>query len=155
MTDHGITRRKFVRDTVAAAAAAGLTATYAVHAGNPDKADTDKIVNYNPDMEYRRCGRTGLMISAVCLGGHWKRMDAIVPGVSFRASNRSTTLPWLSSYAGNWTWLKRPSWSRPCSAPGPICQTSINGYEIGSMCRRRKSRLSFLGRLPLVAVLDE
>lgn len=84
MTDHGITRRKFVRDTIAAAAAAGLTATYTVGAGNPDHADTDKIVNYNPDMEYRRCGRTGLMVSAVCLGGHWKRMDTIVPGVSFR-----------------------------------------------------------------------
>lgn len=84
MTDHGITRRQFVRDTVAAATAAGLTATYTVHAGNPDKADTAKIVNYNADMEYRRCGRTGLMVSAVCLGGHWKRMDTIVPGVSYR-----------------------------------------------------------------------
>ena len=84
MTDQGITRRQFVRDTVAAAAAAGLTATYTVHAGNPDKADTGKIVNYNSDMEYRRCGRTGLMVSAVCLGGHWKRMDTIVSGVSFR-----------------------------------------------------------------------
>jgi hypothetical protein len=84
MTDPGITRRQFVRDTVAAAAAAGLTATNAVRAGNPDKADTGKIVSYNSDMEYRRCGRTGLMVSAVCLGGHWKRMDRIVPGVSFR-----------------------------------------------------------------------
>jgi hypothetical protein len=34
MTDQGITRRQFVRDTVAAAAAAGLTATYTVQAGN-------------------------------------------------------------------------------------------------------------------------
>ncbi len=61
MTDKGITRPQFVRDTVAAAAAAGLTATYTVHAGNPDKADTGKIVNYHSDMEYRRCGRTGLI----------------------------------------------------------------------------------------------
>lgn len=84
MSDQGITRRQFVRDSVAAAAAAGLTATYTVEAGNPDQADTNEIVNYNPDMEYRRCGRTGLMVSSVCLGGHWKRMDTIVPGVSFR-----------------------------------------------------------------------
>jgi aryl-alcohol dehydrogenase-like predicted oxidoreductase len=26
-------------------------------------------------MEYRRLGKTGLWISAVCLGGHWKRID--------------------------------------------------------------------------------
>ena len=84
MTDQEMSRREFVRDTIAAAAAAGLAGTYTVHAGNPAKADTDKIVNYHPDMEYRRCGRTGLMVSAVCLGGHWKRMDTIVPGVSFR-----------------------------------------------------------------------
>lgn len=32
--------------------------------------DTSKILNYNPNMEYRRQGKTNLMISAVCLGGH-------------------------------------------------------------------------------------
>ncbi|MHC4433882.1 MAG: aldo/keto reductase, partial [Planctomycetota bacterium] len=32
--------------------------------------DTSKILNYNPDMEYRRQGSTNLMFSAVCLGGH-------------------------------------------------------------------------------------
>jgi len=32
-------------------------------------------------MEYRRCGRTGWMVSAVCLGGHWKRVNAVVPGL--------------------------------------------------------------------------
>ena len=33
-------------------------------------------------MEYRRCGKTGMMISAVCMGGHWKRIDKVVPKVS-------------------------------------------------------------------------
>jgi aryl-alcohol dehydrogenase-like predicted oxidoreductase len=28
-------------------------------------------------MEYRRLGQTGLWVSAVCLGGHWKRIDKI------------------------------------------------------------------------------
>ena len=28
-------------------------------------------------MEYRRLGKTGLMVSAVCLGGHWKRVDTM------------------------------------------------------------------------------
>jgi aryl-alcohol dehydrogenase-like predicted oxidoreductase len=32
-------------------------------------------------MEYRRLGKTGISVSAVCLGGHWKRIDKMVPGV--------------------------------------------------------------------------
>ncbi len=84
MATNRVTRREFMRDTAAVAAgtAFGLTATYTVQAGNPEKADTGKIINYNPDMEYRRCGKTNLMISAVCLGGHWKRIDAVVPNVA-------------------------------------------------------------------------
>jgi len=76
-----INRREFVRDGALAAAgvAVGLTATYTVHAGNPDKAETGRILNYNPDMEYRRCGKTNLMVSAVCLGGHWKRIELALP----------------------------------------------------------------------------
>ena len=61
-----------------AATAVGLTATYTVQAANPAKADTSKILNYNSDMEYRRCGKTNMMISAVCMGGHWKRIDKVV-----------------------------------------------------------------------------
>jgi predicted aldo/keto reductase-like oxidoreductase len=29
-------------------------------------------------MEYRRLGKTGLWVSAVCLGGHWKRIDKVI-----------------------------------------------------------------------------
>jgi aryl-alcohol dehydrogenase-like predicted oxidoreductase len=32
------------------------------------------ILSFNQNMEYRRLGKTGLMVSAVCLGGHWKRV---------------------------------------------------------------------------------
>jgi aryl-alcohol dehydrogenase-like predicted oxidoreductase len=67
---------------VAAGVAAGLAGAPVVRAGNPEKADTSKILNYNPDMEYRRCGRTGLMVSAVCMGGHWKRVDTVVGGMT-------------------------------------------------------------------------
>ena len=83
MADNRLTRRQFVRTGAAAAAgiATGLKATYTVHAGNPDKADTSKILNYNEQMEYRRGGKTNLMFSAVCLGGHWKRVNAVVPGL--------------------------------------------------------------------------
>lgn len=91
-----ITRREFVRDgaVLAAGVAVGLGGTQTVHAGNPEKADTGKIMNYNPDMEYRRCGRTGWMISAVCLGGHWKRVDKMVPGLFNKNS-------WLSAALDN------------------------------------------------------
>jgi len=40
-----------------------------------------KTRSYNPDMEYRRLGGTGLWVSAVCMGGHWKRVDMMVPGL--------------------------------------------------------------------------
>ncbi len=83
MAQSKVTRRDFVKTTAAAAAGAavGLTPTFTVHAGNPEKADTSKIINYNPEMEYRRCGKTDWMVSAVCLGGHWKRVNGVVPGV--------------------------------------------------------------------------
>ena len=34
--------------------------------------------SYNPQMEYRRLGKTGLWVSAVSLGGHWKRIDKVI-----------------------------------------------------------------------------
>jgi len=40
-----------------------------------------KILNYNSEMEYRRLGKTGLMVSAVCLGGHWKRVEVMRQGI--------------------------------------------------------------------------
>ena len=80
MSDHRVTRREFVRDTAvgAAALAAGVSI---VKVGNAADADTSKIVNYNPEMEYRRCGKTDLMISAVSMGGHWKRLNEVIPGL--------------------------------------------------------------------------
>lgn len=77
-----LTRRQFVRDSAltAAAMAAGLVATKTVLAGNPTDEDTSKILNYNEQMEYRRCGRTGLMVSAIALGGHWKRLVKVIGG---------------------------------------------------------------------------
>jgi len=83
MSNIHLSRRQFVGGATAAAAgiAAGLTPTLTVHAGNPEKADTSKIVNYNSDMEYRRAGKTNWMVSAVCQGGHWKRVNEVVPGL--------------------------------------------------------------------------
>jgi len=74
MSTQELTRREFVRDTAAAATVLAVGASAAQAAKN-------KPLNYNPNMEYRPLGKTGLMISAVCLGGHWKRVDTMVPGV--------------------------------------------------------------------------
>ena len=82
MTDR-VTRRDFVKAGAAAAMAAamGITPIRTVYAGNPTKEKTSDILNYNEQMEYRRAGRTNWMTSAVCLGGHWKRVNTVVPGL--------------------------------------------------------------------------
>jgi len=76
-----ITRREFVRDSAMAAfgIAAGLGEAGSV--SGAWKLSPTKILNYNQNMEYRKLGKTGLMVSAVCLGGHWKRVDKMVRGV--------------------------------------------------------------------------
>ena len=78
-SDKGLTRREFVR--AGALAAAGLAAGAGAARG-ADAPQQPKILNYNPDMEYRRAGKTGLMISAVSLGGHWKRVGTMLPKVN-------------------------------------------------------------------------
>ncbi len=74
-----VSRREFLK-TVAAGTVAGAVAG-AMGQGAAAPVDTSKILNYNKDMEYRRLGKTGLMVSAVCLGGHWKRIDKLIPGI--------------------------------------------------------------------------
>ena len=76
-----LTRRKFMRD--GAAAAAGLAVGLGAAGSNSAYAEgvIGKTRSYNPEMEYRRLGKTNIWVSAVCLGGHWKRVDKIVPGV--------------------------------------------------------------------------
>ena len=79
-------RRSFIRHGVAAAGcvAAGLGGNFVASAA--DEEAIKKTRSYNPDMEYRRLGSTGLWVSAVCFGGHWKRVGQVtgqpIPGVS-------------------------------------------------------------------------
>ncbi len=74
MTNDKMTRRDFMRDS--AMTAAGITAGLTIGVGGvvfgapAEKVDTSRILNYNQNMEYRRQGKTGLMVSAICLGGH-------------------------------------------------------------------------------------
>ncbi len=74
MENKEVSRREFMRDgaIVAAGVAVGLNvmSNQTVIAAGPGAVNTSKIVNYNQNMEYRRQGKTNLMVSAVCLGGH-------------------------------------------------------------------------------------
>jgi aryl-alcohol dehydrogenase-like predicted oxidoreductase len=73
-----LTRRDFMRDS--AATAAGLAVGLgAVSDQQTHAAEVAKTRSYNPDMEYHRLGKTGLWVSAVCMGGHWKRIEKMVP----------------------------------------------------------------------------
>lgn len=82
MADERVTRRELMRDGAAAAAgvAIGLQAAQAAEAGTDrptatlPSAAAKKILNFNEKMEYRRLGKTGLMLSVVSLGGHWKKL---------------------------------------------------------------------------------
>jgi len=81
-----LTRRELMRTGAVAAAGLAVGGVRDVYAGT----DVTKTRSYNPEMKYRPLGKTGLMISSVCLGGHWKRVNKMVPGV-FEGDN------WLSA----------------------------------------------------------
>ena len=85
MSNRRITRRDFMRDSAAVAASAAAVAAGVGSAGGLAAAEANaadeakkKTPSYNPDMEYRRLGKTGVWVSAVCLGGHWKRIDKVI-----------------------------------------------------------------------------
>lgn len=74
MDNTKVTRRKFIRDSAITAASVavgfGTVTGQSTKAAGSAEVDTSKILNYNPNMLYRRQGKTNLMVSAVCLGGH-------------------------------------------------------------------------------------
>jgi aryl-alcohol dehydrogenase-like predicted oxidoreductase len=70
-----MSRRTFIGNTSLAAVgtvAGALAARANISGRTRETANVSKILNYNPQMGYRRLGKTGLMISEVSLGGHWK-----------------------------------------------------------------------------------
>lgn len=77
MSTNNISRRTFIHNTSLASAAtiaASLAGGMAPSAGASEKKSSDmpKILNYHPDMGYRRLGKTGMVISEISLGGHWR-----------------------------------------------------------------------------------
>lgn len=84
MDHQRVTRREFVRDATATTVTLGVVAGQIAQAADDKTApgsqpvapiDTSKIPSHNPKMEYRRLGKTGMMVSAVCLGGHSRSKD--------------------------------------------------------------------------------
>jgi aryl-alcohol dehydrogenase-like predicted oxidoreductase len=69
-----LSRRIFIRNSLTAlgTVAGALGGKRCASGGTFKSIDTSKILNYDPRMGYRRLGRTGLLVSEVSLGGHWK-----------------------------------------------------------------------------------
>ncbi len=74
MTREEMTRRDFVRQSSLAAAGAitGVLAGTGRASSEDTGEDKTKILNYHPEMGYRRLGKTNLTISEIGLGGHWR-----------------------------------------------------------------------------------
>jgi hypothetical protein len=83
MSDQRVSRRNFVQTTAAVAAGAALGMKTLAAAADPRKARS-----YNENMEYRPLGRTGLMISAISIGGHWKRIPYQGGSAEFKKNRR-------------------------------------------------------------------
>ena len=83
-----LTRREFMRDSalVSAGLASGMVPMAVEKLSAAQLAEVRRTRSYNPQMEYRRLGKTGLWISAVSLGGHWKRIDRVIGSVDDFAS---------------------------------------------------------------------
>jgi aryl-alcohol dehydrogenase-like predicted oxidoreductase len=76
MDNNKVSRRQFMRDGAIAAAGVAVGLGAASQNAKAAPVNTSKILNYNQNMEYRRQGKTNLMVSAVCLGGHSRSKQA-------------------------------------------------------------------------------
>src|SRR5512135_3074963 len=77
--DKQVSRREFIAGTAGVALAGPAAAA----------PDPRKTRSYNENMEYRPLGRTGLMISAISIGGHWKRIPYKSNTEEFRRNRRN------------------------------------------------------------------
>ena len=77
-SDSHLTRREFIQTSAAAAVTLAAVRPTCAAISDADHAAVKKTRSYNPAMEYRRLGQTGLWVSAVCLGGHWKRINKVI-----------------------------------------------------------------------------
>jgi aryl-alcohol dehydrogenase-like predicted oxidoreductase len=73
-----VTRREFMAAGAAAVAAKAASSS-------PDPRQTR---SYNENMEYRRLGRTNLMLSVISMGGHWKKIPHKPGSEEFKKNRR-------------------------------------------------------------------
>jgi aryl-alcohol dehydrogenase-like predicted oxidoreductase len=83
MNDSKVSRREFAKAVVGTTVAATGVARAA-----SDSPDPRKTRSYNENMEYRRLGRTNLMISAISMGGHWKKIPYKLGSEDFEKNRR-------------------------------------------------------------------
>ena len=83
MSEQRVSRRNFIQTTAMTAVGAALGMTTLAPAADPRKTRS-----YNENMEYRRLGQTGLMISAISIGGHWKRIPYHAGSPEFKKNRR-------------------------------------------------------------------
>ena len=138
MTHDPLNRRNFVGGTAVAAAAGLVTGGLGIaEAAKPKKnapPSSRSILNFNENMEYRRLGKTGLMISAVCLGGHWKRVNKMVP-TAFEGNK------WLNIDLNNADFHKnRYEVVSRCMEVGINYIDACTGEEVQSYARALKGR---------------
>lgn len=90
MKENRMNRRQFVQTAAMAAAGTTLGAGVLEQAAGAQVAapDPTRTRSYNENMEYRRLGRTGLMVSAVSIGGHWKQMPFAHGSPDFKKNRR-------------------------------------------------------------------
>lgn len=108
MDSSKIDRRSFLAGGALAAGALAGGLAEAQTKANTKTASQSKapsrrsILNYNSNMEYRQLGKTGLMVSAVSMGGHWKRIGTVIG---------KDIVP--KRYSDNdWTYLKLPGFTQ-------------------------------------------
>jgi len=95
MGSDGMKRRDFLAGSAVLPVAVAGGLAHAQSKAVPTKS----ILNYNSNMEYRRLGKTGLMVSAVCLGGHWKRLATMLGKENVPAKY----------WDNDWSYLKLPA----------------------------------------------
>jgi aryl-alcohol dehydrogenase-like predicted oxidoreductase len=81
MSNLSMSRRDFLQNSALTAAAVAASVAAGPRLARPEDEDAiRKTRSFNPDMEYRRLGKTNIWVSAVCMGGHWKRIDKAIGG---------------------------------------------------------------------------
>ena len=88
-----LSRRDFIRSVsfISAGAVAGSLGSGCEGLGLvSESAKARRILNHNPQMGYRRLGKTGLVLSEVSLGGHFKDRD----GSRYWAELPKDEVPW-------------------------------------------------------------